>query len=777
MLHPFDHRRRRSTNSRSQASASNVIEHISVDQNRATANTTENNIQQTQTQIDSLQSSEDQAISEQSQTIMNELSNLNVSENSRQTGASDVTNLTPQSIALGSNSFNLEHPQNFGNSTEQGSDARSAFNQQISFNEGQQQRMSPSVLSPDHNASGSGFGAESFRENPLRSHSFSYNMYRRYHEAYATMEPPVIPNLAPNGTQASTTIPQYVNQQTATVENAQIHRSRGSQNVPLVNSGSPRRRSSKITTYCLLIKSRTREHTGQREIKRTIWFEGKVNGVLKIGSDNTSGLQLKDDRCEKTHALIKVKPSQEPGRTDVVLYPQARMYKLIGKNKNKLCVGSVIKAGSISLEVINMNVSTGEGRDDAFLTPYRLQIVNNNGKKFIGSINKPETDDKMNLSETHAGVVELENTEEAEMEEDPELKMLLHETSNDERMESDGQNLGVQTEPASNMVPSDVPPANNPNNQDLVPMNDVMCYICWGAVDVAQHAEYTGKTLKRQNVNPTSPSSGEVKKARKDSSSSQPITESPKQATISTPTTEVVIDTSPAMVSMPDTQAVTSTTSAHDAVSQNPDIDSPTTSAKVDVEDESFNPMIVNPCGTCNGCSRFVHYKCLMHWIATSKSGHCSICNNVLPPLFCSKPPNLELKIIRHRRGQHWVGTRRFRLSFAGSPLKSLGSSQRADVKLQDVSVSDVHCFIKYDPNRKQFTLHDNDSRAGTYMQLTEPVILNSKDLRSSSVKLSEFKIGRSTLNIRVMKSKDKASFFGKVLDRTGLRSSSFHQH
>mmetsp|Transcript_9408 Transcript_9408/g.11280 ORF Transcript_9408/g.11280 Transcript_9408/m.11280 type:complete len:601 (+) Transcript_9408:197-1999(+) len=172
-------------------------------------------------------------------------------------------------------------------------------------------------------------------------------------------------------------------------------------------------------------------------------------------------------------------------------------------------------------------------------------------------------------------------------------------------------------------------------------------------------------------------------------------------------------------------------------------------SAITDKAAEKLNPMIKNPCGQCSGCSKYVHLQCLLTWIKKSGSGHCTICNGVLPPHFASSPPNMELKIVRHRRGHSWVGTRRFRLSFADSSTRFIGNSSRADVRLPDRSVNELHAVIKYDRSKKQFFIADNHSKGGTFLQINEPMKLLQMPVSCGTNPLCEFKIGRTNLSVK----------------------------
>ena len=87
------------------------------------------------------------------------------------------------------------------------------------------------------------------------------------------------------------------------------------------------------------------------------------------------------------------------------------------------------------------------------------------------------------------------------------------------------------------------------------------------------------------------------------------------------------------------------------AVAQMEQRSPPPGSSAASARSKALNPMIRNPCGKCSGSSGSVHLQCLLQWIKSSGSGHCSICNGALPTHFSCATPNIELKVIRHRRG------------------------------------------------------------------------------------------------------------------------------
>jgi len=173
------------------------------------------------------------------------------------------------------------------------------------------------------------------------------------------------------------------------------------------------------------------------------------------------------------------------------------------------------------------------------------------------------------------------------------------------------------------------------------------------------------------------------------------------------------------------------------------------------------NPLIRNPCGKCSGSSRYVHLQCILTWIKSSGSGHCSICNGALPQHFSSPPPNIELKVVRHRRGHSWVGTRRFRLSFVDKSNAVIGRDADADVRLSDRSVCGLHARITFEKDEKRFVIQDCASVTGTYVQLIGQMELPPEEP-------TYVKIGRTTLSVRL--TQRRTSLIRSILPTLGSR-------
>lgn len=393
-------------------------------------------------------------------------------------------------------------------------------------------------------------------------------------------------------------------------------------------------------------------------------FEVKDGSRFTIGSDPGCDLSLEDDRCMSLNARIEPGINQTNGKWGVFLTPVSRMYRLIGVNgkpsfAEPLKKGSVIKVGSISLEVIDF--CTDDAHD--FAEQFALEL----GK---GSYSQKRTSSSDNRSEEeNFNVIKDDSGSGGESNIDSECTLDRESTA--------------PSFPENKATGDDERKVND-NGEDDDDEEDAMCYICWGGVEAQGENEECADN-SNEKLNPIE------------------------------------------------------TEQKEDALCSN---------KKAKKMKSMLNPMIKNPCGNCSGCSKYVHLQCLLTWIKKSGSGHCTICNGVLPAHFASEPPNMELKIVRHRRGHSWVGTRRFRLSFSESSRKFIGNSSRADVRLPDHSVSDLHAVIKYDRKKKEFYVMDHRSKGGTFLLITEPLELLQNPAQQVP-QLNEFKIGRTSISVK----------------------------
>lgn len=371
------------------------------------------------------------------------------------------------------------------------------------------------------------------------------------------------------------------------------------------------------------VKTKTRLHNSNRVIKKNVWFEAKPNSILTIGRREDCDLHLDDDRCAALNARLMAM-----GGESVMLVADARMYRMIGmgfKPKSTLVplqVGSVIKVGSVSLEVTWLCTKEVDNLVERFESELRSSEFRTTKRIGGGDSSSPA---KHLAGLAKDGTDSLGGTDVSDDEEDVE----------------------EDNEPA-------------------------VCYICWGGADDPAAQEELDAIRRRCEKRSTA----EKRAASSDGK-------------------------------------------------QDP------------------NPLIRNPCGKCSGSSRYVHLQCILTWIKTSGSGHCSICRGNLPQHFSSPPPNIELKVVRHRRGHSWVGTRRFRMSFVDKSSITIGRNADAEVRLPDRSVCGVHARITFDSEKKQFFIQDCASMTGTFVQLVGQMELPTDEA-------TYVKVGRSTLSIRL---------------------------
>ena len=238
---------------------------------------------------------------------------------------------------------------------------------------------------------------------------------------------------------------------------------------------------------------------------------------------------LDDDRCAPLNARLVAGGNGE----SVILVPEARLYRLIGmgmKPKNMLqpmSMGTVIKVGSVSLEVTALCADDGE----------------NFVQRFVGELKKPASSAVQGVGRELLGSRQTES------------------------------DAGVNVE--SNEDDEDEHDDREALQEDETPV----CYICWGGADDPVPTEELNAVRKK----------GERRSAA-----------------------------------------------------------DKRTNQTGGLSDKNPNPLIINPCGKCSGSSRYVHLQCMLTWIKSSGSGHCSICNGALPQHFSSPPPNLELKVVRY---------------------------------------------------------------------------------------------------------------------------------
>jgi len=151
-------------------------------------------------------------------------------------------------------------------------------------------------------------------------------------------------------------------------------------------------------------------------------------------------------------------------------------------------------------------------------------------------------------------------------------------------------------------------------------------------------------------------------------------------------------------------------------------------------ENTEANPLI-SPCG-CSGSVKHIHLDCLKHWIKskshiksfglcisyTWKNLECELCHRRLPEIFIHKDERIDLidlpkpqssyVILETLAKEQQVSKTFYVVMATENDLIRLGRGHDCDVKINDISASRFHAFIKLSYGR--FFLGDNGSKFGT---------------------------------------------------------------
>jgi len=186
-------------------------------------------------------------------------------------------------------------------------------------------------------------------------------------------------------------------------------------------------------------------------------------------------------------------------------------------------------------------------------------------------------------------------------------------------------------------------------------------------------------------------------------------------------------------------------------------------------EDDEENPLI-RPC-TCSGSLKYIHLKCLRHWINTRS--YDKVDSNGICTIYIIKPAECELcktkfpDFIRHNGKLHSLidfqqefksylaleslsvdkNKNKFLyiISLENSGKIRLGRGHDSDVLLSDVSVSRIHCLLSIE--NKNVFIEDNNSKFGTLILIQVPSIQIIENLPLY------FQVGRTFFNCRYKKS------------------------
>ena len=182
-------------------------------------------------------------------------------------------------------------------------------------------------------------------------------------------------------------------------------------------------------------------------------------------------------------------------------------------------------------------------------------------------------------------------------------------------------------------------------------------------------------------------------------------------------------------------------------------------------ESELENPL-VQPC-KCSGSLKYIHLKCLKHWIMTRscqkvedaefcsvflfKEVECEICKMKLPDLINHKGKYFYLldfsqdyksylileTITLDEEGNKFI----YVISLLYNKIK-IGRGILSDILLSDVSVSRIHCLLSVEKNN--VFIEDNDSKFGTLVLVQTPVIKMTENLPLF------IQIGRTFINFNI---------------------------
>jgi hypothetical protein len=186
-------------------------------------------------------------------------------------------------------------------------------------------------------------------------------------------------------------------------------------------------------------------------------------------------------------------------------------------------------------------------------------------------------------------------------------------------------------------------------------------------------------------------------------------------------------------------------------------------------EDDEENPL-VRPC-TCSGSLKYIHLKCLKHWINTrsfdkvDSSGictiyivnpaECEICKTKFPDFIRHNGKLYSLIDFQHEFKSYLAleslsvdkNKNKFLyvISLENNGKIRLGRGHDSDVLLSDVSVSRIHCLLSIE--NKNVFIEDNNSKFGTLILIQAPSIQMIENLPFY------FQVGRTFFNCKYRKS------------------------
>ena len=168
-------------------------------------------------------------------------------------------------------------------------------------------------------------------------------------------------------------------------------------------------------------------------------------------------------------------------------------------------------------------------------------------------------------------------------------------------------------------------------------------------------------------------------------------------------------------------------------------------------EDEKEDPL-VQPC-QCSGSLKFIHLKCLKHWINTRscvkvdendcctvflfKETECEICKAKLPDLIKHNGKLYSLLEFSEEYKNYLIletltlddenNKFIYVISLDRKNELKVGRGTSNDILLSDVSVSRIHCFFSIEG--KNVYIKDNNSKFGTLILVQSPTITMTENL------------------------------------------------
>lgn len=168
------------------------------------------------------------------------------------------------------------------------------------------------------------------------------------------------------------------------------------------------------------------------------------------------------------------------------------------------------------------------------------------------------------------------------------------------------------------------------------------------------------------------------------------------------------------------------------------------------------NPM-VHLCN-CNGGLRFAHYLCIKKWMETKlvikendkktvksyniKSFNCEICKTPYPFRFRTGNSDKIFDLIEIKRpDEDYIILESLNQMKELNNIKSIhvikltnefitiGRGHESDVRINDISVSRTHAWLKYDPEEGRLLLRDLKSKFGTLILLKNPLTIKEKKI------------------------------------------------